>query len=144
MIWSIIGEPVIGIKVRKKNLSSLAFSPDGRILATSGLGDNIQLWSLPQGKLINTLRGHQIAVWSLTFIDEGRLLVSFGYEQVIKVWDVASGQEVRSIELENGTARGFTFTPDQRKFALLQEGRAELWSAIEWQPLLEYTGEPRL
>jgi WD40 repeat protein len=93
---------------------------------------------LPQGNLINTLRGHQIAVWSLTFIEEGRLLVSFGYEQAIKVWDVASGQEVRTIELENGTARGFTFSPDQRMFALLQEGRVELWSAIEWQPLLEY------
>lgn len=138
MVWNMNGEPVVGIKASKKNLTSAVFSPDGQILATSGLGDDIQLWSLPQGTLIRRLLGHQIAAWSLTFFQDGSQLVSLGYEQAIKIWDIASGDVVRTIDLAHEKVRGFTFTHDQKMFALLLEGRVELWSATDWSAFAEY------
>jgi WD40 repeat protein len=47
MVWKLTGEEVVGIKASKKNLSSLAFSLDSKVLVTSGLGDDIAIWALP-------------------------------------------------------------------------------------------------
>jgi WD40 repeat protein len=132
MIWTLDGEDVVGIKASKKNLSSLAFSLDGKTLATAGLGDDIALWSLPSSELLGTLAGHQTAVGSLQFVDGGRTLVSLGYEQAIKFWDTTTWQEARSLRADAPGVRGLAFSPDEKIVALSLESRVQLWSVDDW------------
>ncbi|MEJ2734924.1 MAG: hypothetical protein P8189_15380, partial [Anaerolineae bacterium] len=119
------------------NLSSVAFSPDGRILATSGLGNEIGLWSLPEGRPIGTLSGHETAVGSLSFIRGGRYLVSLGYEQAVRFWDTETWRESRTIQLDVSGVRGMAFSPDDEIASLSMEGKVQLRSVEEWELLAE-------
>ena len=132
MVWTLSGEEVVGFKANAKNLSSIAFSPDGKTLAAVGLGGDISLWALPAGEKIGVLSGHEVAAWSLAFVHAGRFLVSFGYEGTIKFWDTESWEEARTLRPQAPGVRGLAFSLDEALIALSMEGKAQLWSVEEW------------
>ncbi|HEY1662462.1 MAG TPA: serine/threonine-protein kinase [Verrucomicrobiae bacterium] len=77
--------------VTKEVVLALAFSPDGKILASAdGYSEsNIYLWDVPTGKEIGKLEGY--SSWgSLVFLADGKKLASASADQTIRIWDVAS------------------------------------------------------
>jgi parallel beta-helix repeat protein len=70
---------------------SVAFSPDGRLLASgSGYWDKtIKLWDVASGSLVRTLSGHISAVLSVAFSPDGRLLASGSDDKTIRLWDIS-------------------------------------------------------
>ncbi|HUB24236.1 MAG TPA: serine/threonine-protein kinase [Tepidisphaeraceae bacterium] len=73
-------------------ITALAFSPDGKTLATAaGFGESdIRLWDVATGKEIGRLTGHASWVGSLVFWPDGTKLASASADQTIRIWDVAS------------------------------------------------------
>lgn len=132
MVWTTAGEPVAGIVASKKNLSSVAFSPDNACLATAGLGDDIHIWSLPDGQPAAVLSGHKTAVGSLAFLDQGRKLVSWGYDQTVRVWDAQSWRQLEIVPIPEPGARWLALSPDQQFGALSMEGRVPVWRLFDW------------
>ena len=113
-------------------VNALAFSPDGRLLASAGGHTEspseleIWLWDVPQGQLITRLRGHGSSINSLVFTSDGGLLVSasgarrsaiFGGDNTVRVWDAdpassTFGAELARSESLTGWARGLTISGD--------------------------------
>ena len=135
-VWSLSGEPIVAFKANAKNLGSAVISPDKQMLATSGHGDTIELWSLPDGEHLRTLTGHGLAVGSLRFLSGGKTLVSMGYEQRIRFWNTDSWEaEVRQPQTLG--VRGIAISDDESMAALNGESRVEVFKVEGW----EFVGE---
>lgn len=86
-------------------VSSVAFSPNGRVLATASRDKTIKLWDVQSGRLIRTLTGHTSPVYAVAFSPDGRTLASSSADltfalwadQTVKLWDVNSGSELRTL-----------------------------------------------
>jgi WD40 repeat protein len=70
-------------------VNSVAFSPDGRLLASGSDDDTIKLWEVASGSLVRTLSGHTSYVTSVAFSPDGRLLASGSLDHTIKLWDIS-------------------------------------------------------
>jgi WD40 repeat protein len=83
-LWSVVGS--------KLYITALAFSPDGKTLASAaGFGESdIRLWDVATGKEIGRLEGHKGWVGSLVFWPDGKKLASSSADQTIRIWDIAS------------------------------------------------------
>ncbi len=69
---------------------ALAFSPDGKILASADRGGTITLWNTRGGERRGSFKAHEGGTWSVAFLPDGKTLVSGGMDNTIKIWDLAT------------------------------------------------------
>jgi WD40 repeat protein len=75
---------------------NVAFSPDGRLLASASYDKTIRLWDVASGQPRgDALRGHTDLVLSVTFSPDGRLLASASDDKTIRLWDVGDAGDLR-------------------------------------------------
>jgi WD40 repeat protein len=122
---------------------SVAFSPDGRLLA-SGSGDKtIKLWDVATGSLVRTLSGHTWSVYSVAFSPDGRLLASGSLDATIKLWEVASGRLVRTLSGHTWGVTSVAFSPDGRLLASGSlDATIKLWEVASGRLVRTPSGHP--
>jgi WD40 repeat protein len=103
---------------------SVAFSPDGKTLASGGgyLGPDlkpgeIMLWDVDTGKLRESLKKHAGGVWSVAFSPDGKTLASGSADKTIRLWDVATGRSMTTFTGHTDWVRSVVFTPDGKTLA---------------------------
>jgi WD40 repeat protein len=69
---------------------SVAFSPDGKYLASGSEDSTVKLWSVESQKEITTLQGHSLQINSLAFSPDGNYLASGSEDKTIKLWSIES------------------------------------------------------
>jgi WD40 repeat protein len=101
---------------------ALAYSPDGKWLASAGADRVIRLWDAETGKPGLSLEGHQNSVRSLAFVPAGegkpaKILVSASFDKTIRFWDLQTGKELSYIINHPGPATVLVVSPDGKLVA---------------------------
>lgn len=72
-------------------VKSIAFSPDGQILATSNTQPVVKLWQVATGKCVQVMKGHGSRIWSIVFSPDGQILASGSEDGTIRLWQRETG-----------------------------------------------------
>ena len=109
---------------------SVAFSPDGSLVATASWDNTVKLWEAKTGKQIRTFKGHENGVNSVAFSPTGDMIATGSIDETAKVWDVKSGEQITSFGGHVNDVRSVAFTPDSLKvLSGSWDGTAKLWDA---------------
>ena len=104
-------------------VKSVAFSPDGKILASGSVDGTIKLWNVKTGTEIRTFTGHKGGVYSVAFISYGTILASGSADMTIKFWNVETGTEIHTPTGHTDAVLSVEFSPDN---TILASGSADV------------------
>jgi WD40 repeat protein len=109
-----------------RQLSSLALSPDGRILMTS-IGGNLCRWEIGTARRV-TFPGPQTEIISLVYAPDGRTLATAARDGTVKLWSVSANEEVGVLRGAAGPIWNLVFSPDGKTLAAgSEDGTVRLW-----------------
>jgi WD40 repeat protein len=146
--------------------TAIAYSPDGKLLASGGHDNTIRLFDAASGREVRRLAGHQPRTYrpepgprsalldtllsttgngfvcSVAFSPDGKTLASGGWDDCIRLWDVATGKEVRKIDAHKAMVTHVAFSPDGRLLASRGglDGAARVWDPTTGVQLHRFTG----
>jgi WD40 repeat protein/serine/threonine protein kinase len=110
-------------------VAALAFSPDGRLLASAGHDHTVILWDVAAGRWVRTLKGHADLVYGVTYSPDGRRLATASWDGTARVWDAADGRELVRFGGHGEAVWRVAFSPDGRHVASLSSGKVLMWDA---------------
>src|SRR5579871_7053612 len=107
------GDSILRIPAHDGPISSIAYRPDGRQLATGGFDRSIKLWTVAHGLAVSTLAGHAAPVTALAWSPDGRTLASGDSDGGMLLWRITSSSP-RRMEGHPSCAYAIVFHPDGR------------------------------
>jgi Flp pilus assembly protein TadD len=121
---------------------SLAYSPDGRRLATAGNDLLVRIWDTATGQELLSLKGHTGLVSGVAYSPDGQRLASWSnYEATVRIWDALSGQALLTLKGHKGMVFSVAYSPDSRRLASVgSDYTIRAWDAASGQQLLTLKG----
>ncbi|KAL6830732.1 quinon protein alcohol dehydrogenase-like superfamily [Trichoderma sp. SZMC 28015] len=125
--WNGLSELILrAMKSNTCHVDSVAFSPDGQLLASALYEGTLLLWDRSTGAVRNILKGHTGKVNSVVFSSDGRKLASASDDSVVLGWDVASGGLLLTLQGNTDRLLSVAFSPDNKRL-LSSSHNGMLW-----------------
>src|SRR5262249_51277158 len=112
----------------------VAYSPDGRRLASASWDGKVKIWDAVTGECLRTLEGHMGRAWGVAFSPDGRHVASTSWDKTVKVGDTGTGECVLTLKGHTDKVWGVAYSPDERRLASTST-EVIVWDAISGQKL---------
>jgi WD40 repeat protein len=146
-LWEVdTGKALHTLEGHKYAVSSVAFSPTSKILASGSMDNTIKLWDVSTGKLLSTLKsglfsndGHDKDVNAVAFSPDGKLLVSGGADNTIKIWKVSNGKMLHTLKGHEGEVTALAVTRREDGILLIASGSKDKTIKLWFDSVPVYT-----
>jgi WD40 repeat protein len=140
-LWDVESGKELRTLTGHRLISSVAFSVDGKLLASGSWDKTIKLWDVESGKELRTLTGHSESIMSVSFGSDGKTLASGSHDKTIKLWDVESGKELRTLTGHSDLVGPVSFSPSGKIIASGSSDKTiKLWDVTSGRELRTLIG----
>ncbi len=116
-------------------VGAVAFSPDGKVLASASNDGTVRLWDAAAGLEHQVLRGHGDRALAVAFAPDGATVASGSRDRDVRLWDAATGTLRATLRGHTADVAALAFAPDGRTLASAShDGTVRLWDVVAQQP----------
>jgi WD40 repeat protein/serine/threonine protein kinase len=120
---------VLTLRGHTAEVSAVAFSSDGRHLASASHDRTVRVWDVTTGDVVRTLTRHTDVVYGVAYSPDGTRLATASWDRTVRVWDAADGRELLTFRGHEEPVNRVAFSPDGRRLASLDKGMLKVWDA---------------
>jgi WD40 repeat protein/DNA-binding SARP family transcriptional activator/tRNA A-37 threonylcarbamoyl transferase component Bud32 len=128
-VWDVnTGRRVLTLRGHSDIVPGVAFSPDGRRIATESFDGTAGIWDASNGRRLLTLRGHSGSVFGGWFSPDGSILATHGSDGTARIWDVETGSQLMVLAGHLGPLGDVAWSPDGTRILTGgADGAARIW-----------------
>jgi serine/threonine protein kinase len=122
-------------------VTAVAWSLDGRRIASGSLDKTVQVWDAADGGHVFTYRGHSDSVEAVAWSPDGKRIASGGDDKTVQVWDAFNGGNVYTYRGHSRAVSAVAWSPDGRRIASAsQDKTVQVWDAANGGNVYTYRG----
>jgi DNA-binding beta-propeller fold protein YncE len=135
--WELASE-TLTLKGHTDQVYSVAFSPDGKQIASGSADETVRIWNAETGQELHKFAEHEATVSSVSFSPDGKRIVSGSSDMMVKVWDAESGKETLTFKGHSSSVHSVAFSPNGKRIVSgSADNTVKVWNAETGTQILE-------